>query len=794
MSGVSFFETMQGNMVDPQGHSHLVDFQIKAEATSLSHFLKTGKTRITGIVRAPPWTQEAVMEGELWISPIKQRGMVYQFSFLDDQERSIRFEGTKRIHLRHPIKTIATLHSKLIRDDVVLAEGALYFDLNELPELLASWRLQSDFASIDLAMSQDGPFLEPLNASQKRVLQAYAETVITPGTYVPPCDDHTVATAQATLATLPQSLQRTYRMALKTFDGLARSRKGRAFASLSPDSRWQVVEYVGRLGSTGRGLLMLLGFPIKSAHFNRRDYLDAIGVPSYDNPVRESPPDYMCQVNSPEELDEESDFEVDVVVVGSGAGGAPLAAELAESGYAVAILEQGKYYGRKDFSGAPMSRIQRFAEKGGMTWSVGNTVVSIPVGRMVGGTTAINSGTCFRTPGSVLETWRREHGLPEDFSEEGMERYFASVEDELRVGPGTQPYLGSIASLVARGAAAMGAKHAPLPRNAEGCDGQGTCAYGCPTDAKRATNVSYIPRALKAGAEIFTGMRVQRILMRGGRAVGVLARGQTPGGAPRRLSIRARAVVIACGSMGSPLLLEDNGLRLPWLGRNLSVHPAIGMFVRTDEPMNSWKTIPQGYGVKGLVDPRLTYEGFYLPPQIGAGLSAVNGPLLTEWMDAHGSVGQFGLMVKDQGVGSVSRSPTGGSLIRYSLTPETMDLMQRGAAALAELLIRGGGREVLACVGGVDVVRTVEEARAIGDLKLRASDFMTLAFHPLGTCRMGSGPDTAVVDSDHRVFGTENLYVVDGSVVPTSLGVNPQITIMSMALRAAERMKVNLGT
>ena len=129
----------------------------------------------------------------------------------------------------------------------------------------------------------------------------------------------------------------------------------------------------------------------------------------------------------------------------------------------------------------------------------------------------INAAAAVRmdaTPEDVLATWRGR-GLPSDLNPESMDRYFRQVEEELRIQPGTQPYLGPIADLVARGADAMGLSHAPLPRNAEGCDGQGSCAFGCPTEAKRSTNVSYIPRALRAGAELFTGMKVERLLMRG---------------------------------------------------------------------------------------------------------------------------------------------------------------------------------------------------------------------------------------------------------------------------------------
>ena len=161
-------------------------------------------------------------------------------------------------------------------------------------------------------------------------------------------------------------------------------------------------------------------------------------------------------------------------------------------------------------------------------------------------------------------------------------------------------------------------------------------------------------------------------------------------------------------------------------------------------------------------------------------------------MDAHSHVGQFGFMVKDPGVGKVRRGPKGGLLIRYDMAQETAELLSRGAGALAELLLQGGGEEVLACVGDVDTIHNIEEARILGRRRFQPKDFLSMAFHPLGTCRMGRDATDGVVDGDNRVFGTDNLYVVDGSSVPSSLGVNPQVTIMAMALRAAERLEARL--
>ncbi|MBW2258299.1 MAG: GMC family oxidoreductase N-terminal domain-containing protein [Deltaproteobacteria bacterium] len=423
-----------------------------------------------------------------------------------------------------------------------------------------------------------------------------------------------------------------------------------------------------------------------------------------------------------------------------------------------------------------------------MSFSVGRPPISIPLGRLVGGTTAINSGTCFRVPDGVLAEWQREHGFPADFAPEALAPYLDRVAAELQVAPNEPRHLGQIAVAVARGADAMGLDHGPLPRNAPGCDAQGVCTFGCPTGAKRSTDVSYVPRALEAGASLFTGLPVTRLLRRGRRVVAVEARGADRYGVPKVLRIHADAVVISCGSIYSPMMLWQNGYRNRWIGRNLSVHPGLGMLAMFDEPMEPWNAVPQGYGVHGYEDPDIKLEGFWVPPQLLGGMLSLSPPELTRWMDAQDRVGQYGFMVRDRNVGTVMRSADGTPIIRYSLTDDLVARMQKASAVLAELLLRGGAREVATGFRRMETVTTVAQARDIERLSLNAMDFNLLGSHPLGTCRMGPHPEKAVVDFDHRVYGTDNLFVVDGSSVPTSLGVNPQMTIMALATRAAERL------
>ncbi|NOY26181.1 MAG: hypothetical protein GXP62_09950, partial [Oligoflexia bacterium] len=723
MSGLSFFETMRGELVDQQGHRHSADIEVKAEVSAIKRLARNGRARLSGVASVPPWGQDVAINGTLELSFIRTRRIAYDLYFSDDQGCNYRLHGHKSLGGRHPLRSMTFLPVRLSCADEVLAEGALYFDLRDIPSFASSWSLSTTLRRVSLP----GLPSQVLTASETRTLQAYIEVLIEGGGIVAPADEGTIQATAELLAELPPAVRLGYRGLLHALDVAAIGRHGRSFAGLKLDRRRALVASLSDNRPVGRGLSLALGLPIKLSHFGRRDYLDRVGLPTFQAPAAEPLPRWMAGVQTPQQLQPETEIDVDVVVVGSGAGGGPVAALLSERGLSVAVIEAGPYAQRSDYGGPLEDRIRRFWHQGGLSMSVGNVPLLIPTGRVVGGTTTINSGTCYPTPGPVLEEWRTGLGLGDDFAPDAFEPYLQSVLRTIQVEPAQSDHLGDIAAVVAAGADALGATHGPLPRNAPGCDGQGVCVFGCPTGAKQSTDISYIPRALRSGAVVFTGLTATRILMHSGRAVAVEARGQDNNGERRLLRVRARAVVVAAGTLRSPLLLRDSGFSMSWLGRNLSVHPAIGMLARggvIDEP---WRAIPQGYGVDGLLDNRLDselakrvrFEGFWVPPQFAALILPLLGHALTDWMGDLRHVGQYGFMVRDPGAGSVRRGPGGHPLIHYNVSRDVLACFRSGAAVLAELLLRGGAEQVFAGVGPVGVVRTVDEARAIAHLELR---------------------------------------------------------------------------
>jgi choline dehydrogenase-like flavoprotein len=416
------------------------------------------------------------------------------------------------------------------------------------------------------------------------------------------------------------------------------------------------------------------------------------------------------------------------------------------------------------------------------------------VGSSVCGSTTVNSGTCFRTPDDVLFSWARERRLPE-LHPKAMARHFERVESVLQVAPATPETLNGSAHVIARGCDALGYAHGPLHRNAPGCDGQGVCVFGCPTDAKRSTNVSYIPLALRAGALMVTGAEVDRVLTANGAAYGVSATLRTSDGVSRALTVRARRVVLSCGALYTPTLMMKSGLAVQTahLGRHLSLHPATSAYARMPHEVNGHRGIPQGYAIEEFRHEGVMFEGAFTPLEFLALDLPFLGAPLVEVLEAYRHLAAFGIMVKDSGSGRVTMNRRGRPQVWYRLGSREVAILKRSMALLAEVFLSAGAEAVYLPLRRHPVIRSTSELRQFTARRLHARDFELTAYHPLGTARMASRAADGVVDSDHEVYGINRLHVVDASSVPSSLGVNPQVTIMAMATRAAERISDRLN-
>jgi choline dehydrogenase-like flavoprotein len=473
----------------------------------------------------------------------------------------------------------------------------------------------------------------------------------------------------------------------------------------------------------------------------------------------------------------ELELHADAVVIGSGAGGAPVAKELAEGGMRVIVLEEGDHHPVDELTARPRDELPRLYRDAGQTATLGTPPIMLPLGRGIGGTTFVNSGTCFRTPETVLDSWRRQLGFETGY----MAPWFERVEREINVVRVPPEIAGRNALLAKRGADALGWSGDFLMRNVRGCIGSGVCAFGCPTSAKQHTGITYVPKAWDAGATTYTRTRARRIVTRGRRATALLA--TTPVGG--RVMVRADVFVVSTGTIHTPGLLAGSGLgrRSDQLGRNLSIHPATAVWALFDERVDIGRGVPQAYYVDEFADEGIMFEGVGGPPDYVALATPFVGERQRELMLRYEHLAQLGLMVCDRSRGRVVRA-LGRPVIRYDLGEQDVATFTSGLKRLAKLWWAAGARSVLLPIAGSRELRREDDAE-LRNLRLRAQDLRLMAFHPLGTARAGVDPDRAVVDADLRVHGTDNVWVSDGSVVPSPLGVNPQETIMALATRLA---------
>ncbi len=451
----------------------------------------------------------------------------------------------------------------------------------------------------------------------------------------------------------------------------------------------------------------------------------------------------------------------DVVVVGSGAGGACVAARMAESGSKVLLIEKG---GRARPQADAMAAVAGYYSDAGFTTAFGNVLLPIPTGRTVGGTTTINSATCLSTPPAMLKRWEGESGGR--FSAKEFSTYIEEARSILKVKPAPERTLSVSSRLIMMGNHAA----APLERCEDGCSGEGRCCFVCPSDTKMTSEKAFLnPQASNPNLELWT--ETAFISFEEGKPVRVKIRrmGET-------LTLECGTLVIAAGTLASPYFIRG-------AGKGLSVHPAAKIFAEFDEPVRGWEGVPQGVGFEDSADESIRYEGVYTPPELAAMTMPLEGSQLREWMERYDHVATFGFMIRDSMRGSVSY-PAGPArpFIRYDMSEHDVRRMGAGMKRVAEVFFAAGAKRVV-----IPLNRPGNVLESKGDLgtfdpdSIKPLELQMMAFHPLGTCGMGR-----VVD--HNLRAAEGVYVCDGSVVPESLGVNPQITIYAFALRLAAHL------
>jgi choline dehydrogenase-like flavoprotein len=492
-------------------------------------------------------------------------------------------------------------------------------------------------------------------------------------------------------------------------------------------------------------------------------------------------------VHTRDHLRDDAILGCDVVVVGSGAGGATVAAELAEAGFDVIVLEEGRYYSTRDFTAQASAMIRQLYRGGGATAALGEPTILYQEGSTVGGSTVVNGGMAWRTPENILERWHREHQLP-GLSPADMELYFERVERRLHVRTQDPDSIGRDNELLKLGADRKGWQVVDNLRNQVHCAGSNNCAFGCPTGAKQSALVSYIPRALHFGARVYSDVRALHVTRSGKRATGVAARVvEADGRLGARVAVRARLVVSACGAIHTPALLARSGFRSPsgQLGRNLSLHPNCKVVAVFDEDVRGWEGVHQAYQVREFQDQGFLFAAVNIPPGILAMGMPCYGDALGRILADYRRMVVAGMLVEDSVVGRVRVLPGGQPLAFYQLSDVDADKLVRGTALLCELLFEAGARRILLPFSGVGELRGPDDIARLRERRIPKSRMEVVTVHVMGTARMGGDRAHAVTDAHGLIHDADRLMVADASLFPTPIGVNPAETISALATRNA---------
>jgi choline dehydrogenase-like flavoprotein len=486
------------------------------------------------------------------------------------------------------------------------------------------------------------------------------------------------------------------------------------------------------------------------------------------------------------------DLKADVAIVGSGAGGAVAARELARAGLSVVVLEEGDWVKPAEYGSlTPMQTMRRCWREAGLSAAValGKTpFISVLQGRCVGGSSVLTGGVCFRIPDEVLHHWSRDLGLT-SLTPEGVDANFQAVEQAVHVETVPEAMRSRSTELFVEGAEKLGIEMHSLRRNTSGCHGASRCNFGCPHGAKMSVDVSYLPDACRHGALVVSDAIVERVDVAGGTARGV--RGRLLGENGERgvpFEVRAKVVIVACGSLHTPLLLRASGLDSRDLGRHMTLHPAVRVSAVFDEVLEGWDGALQSVYSDHFAAEGITLLSVYPPPSILSAAFPGIGQKHRENVEKMPRVAVFGAMIHDHGGGRVRRWFGREPLVTYRMAAEDRPRMVRAMEIVARMGFAAGAREISMPIFGIDPLRSLADLEAFVAHPPEMHRIECTAYHPLGTARMSADKRRGVVRESGETWQVENLFVADGSVLPTSIGVNSQLGIMAMSDRIARRI------
>jgi choline dehydrogenase-like flavoprotein len=547
------------------------------------------------------------------------------------------------------------------------------------------------------------------------------------------------------------------------------------------------------------GMTLFLTYGAQDPQTGKNPNWETFGYPG---PIS-APPEIEKPLRIHEPQGSEETIEADACIVGSGSGGAVVAAILAERGLDVVVLEAAGYYNESDFNQLELPAYQQMFWRGGPTPTADGNV-SLVAGTTLGGGTTINWTNCLRTRPWVREEWAA-HGLG-DVGESAYDRHLDAVLERISANDRCSELNGTQQRL-REGTEALGWSFETIVRNTDRAKYSPEMAaylgFGDQSGSKQSADRTWLADAQEHGARFLTFTRATKVLTEGGRAAGVEAIWQTPDGRAAQVMVRAPRVVVACGSLESPALLLRSGIGGPAVGQNLRLHPSsvVGGAYGTDQ--EAWWGAPQA----GLCDEFAdTGEGFgflietaqYAPGLIGSATPWISGADHKQRMEEFSRTATFISLTRDRGAGQVAVDANGESLPMYSVTdPMDLENLKKGIEVQTRLHEAAGAHQIGPLAEGAPTWRRGDDLEAfiaaVKRIPFRAGGYKLFSAHQMGTCRMGEDPQTSVAGPWGELHDTKGVWIGDGSAFPTSSGTNPMVSIMALAHRTAEAIAEDAG-
>jgi choline dehydrogenase-like flavoprotein len=502
-------------------------------------------------------------------------------------------------------------------------------------------------------------------------------------------------------------------------------------------------------------------------------------------------------------LADNRDFEVDVAIIGSGAGGGVTAEILALAGLRILLIEEGPLKSSKDFKMREAQAYPALYQESAAR-KTKDKAINILQGRSVGGSTTVNWTSSFRTPYSTLNYWQENFGL-KDYSAEVLAPWFLMMEQRLNVGVWTTPP-NQNNDLLKRGAARLGIPAAAIMRNVKGCWNLGYCGMGCPTNAKQSMLVTTIPSALTHGATLLTRTRADKLVFKGETVaslscIALDASGLAPSG--KIINVKARHYVVSGGAINSPALLMRSRAPDPHslLGKRTFLHPTVISAALFKQKVEGFAGAPQTIYSDHFMDTQpingpigYKLEAPPLHPLLFSttmhGFGAQHSAMMKQFGHTHALLALLRDGFNEQSVGgTVQLKPDGSPLLDYPISDFVWNGVKRALLTMAEIQFAAGAKTVYPVHEMAEGYTSWAAARkAIETLPYKPLLTRVVSAHVMGGCTMSDDTKLGIVSSHGRYHGVSNLSVHDGSLFPTSIGANPQLSIYGITAKLASAL------